>query len=735
MKGAWTMFCKHCGAKLPDGVSFCTNCGQDVRPASPAGSASAAGAAASEVRPAFRGSAAAFAAAANPSPSETCTAYKGNPTAAAPSASAGCAAYGDKPGAGAAAFVTPASDETPRLSVPPEIPGHEPHDAGASVSWARSAGADRTSGVGATPAYGAGSGVSGATPPYGAGSGVFGATPAYGAGTTGAYGTDTAVETEAPKKNRTLAIVLSICGGLLLIGVGVLLFFLLRKPEKIDLNKYFSFEVSGYDGAGKLKLSIDWDRLEADCGDDLKLTDLGEKTCSLGTLRAVDLLKDGIYVEASPRDNLSNGDTVSYRWVVNPALKSYIKNEFVCGDGSITVSGLELAPIFDPFEDLIVTFSGSAPDGYVSWEYVGSDYFGSYDFSPSRDSGLSNGDVVTFTLDVDPEDYLEDYGKLPTRTEQTYTVSGLPEYTGDVSGISDEMMEQMKREAVDYILSYTAGDYNVSDLNLAGWCFRKYTGTPGYYDSDNAIDLIFTGTFSSRYSDFPPGRIYYPVRFTNIRNTDGETTYDELDGIQGVCRLDVTYSSSTLGYRDPYTCYHGLATEDSTEYEITFGGGFEAYSSPIFISSLSDVSDSCLDTLCTDAEDRILAYAASTYGGDLTINDLQHIGYYLLTRKMPDEDYGENNDLYVICTATVSDGSGNSDTVYYPVHYKGIVKLPGGEYLTTYSYGIEGGAWFENVGGSTLGYLDGEEMYTSIVTANRDSCYYEVSGAVSVFGS
>lgn len=692
------MFCKHCGAKLPDGVSFCTNCGQDVRPASSAGSASAAGAAASEVRPAFRGS------------------------AAAPSASAGYAAYGDKPGAGAAAFVTPASDETPRLSVPPEIPGHEPHDAGASVSWARSAGAERTSGVGATP-------------PYGAGSGGFGATPAYGAGTTGAYGTDTAVETEAPKKNRTLAIVLSICGGLLLIGVGVLLFFLLRKPEKIDLNKYFSFEVSGYDGAGKLKLSIDWDRLEADCGDDLKLTDLGEKTCSLGTLRAVDLLKDGIYVEASPRDNLSNGDTVKYHWVVNPALKSYIKNEFVCGDGSITVSGLELAPIFDPFEDLIVTFSGSAPDGCVSWEYVGSDNFGSYDFSPSRDSGLSNGDVVTFTLDVDPEDYLEDYGKLPTRTEQTYTVSGLPEYTGDVSGISDEMMEQMKREAVDYILSYTAGDYNVSDLNLAGWCFRKYTGTPGYYDSDNAIDLIFTGTFSSRYSDFPPGRIYYPVRFTNIRNTDGETTYDELDGIQGVCRLDVTFSSSTLGYRDPYTCYHGLATEDSTEYEITFGGGFEAYSSPIFISSLSDVSDSCLDALCTDAEDRILAYAASTYGGDLTISDLQHIGYYLLTRKMPDEDYGENNDLYVICTATVSDGSGNSDTVYYPVHYKGIVKLPGGEYLTTYSYGIEGGAWFENVGGSTLGYLDGEEMYTSIVTANRDSCYYEVSGAVSVFGS
>lgn len=706
------MFCKHCGAKLPDGVSFCTNCGQDVRPASPAGSASAAGAAASEVRPAFRGS------------------------AAAPSASAGYAAYGDKPGAGAAAFVTPASGETPRASVPPEIPGHEPHDAGASVSWARSAGAERTSGVGATPAYGAGTtGFSGATPAYGAGSGVFAATPPYGAGTTGAYGTDTAVETEAPKKNRTLAIVLSICGGLLLIGVGVLLFFLLRKPEKIDLNKYFSFEVSGYDGAGKLKLSIDWDRLEADCGDDLKLTDLGEKTCSLGTLRAVDLLKDGIYVEASPRDSLSNGDTVKYHWVVNPALKSYIKNEFVCGDGSITVSGLELAPIFDPFEDLIVTFSGSAPDGYVSWEYVGSDHFGSYDFSPSRDSGLSNGDVVTFTLDVDPEDYLEDYGKLPTRTEQTYTVSGLPEYTGDVSGISDEMMEQMKREAVDYILSYTAGDYNVSDLNLAGWCFRKYTGTPGHYGSDNAIDLIFTGTFSSRYSDFPPGRIYYPVRFTNIRNTDGETTYDELDGIQGVCRLDVTFSSSTLGYRDPYTCYHGLATEDSTEYEITFGGGFEAYSSPIFISSLSDVSDSCLDTLCTDAEDRILAYAASTYGGDLTINDLQHIGYYLLTRKMPDEDYGENNDLYVICTATVSDGSGNSDTVYYPVHYKGIVKLPGGEYLTTYSYGIEGGAWFENVGGSTLGYLDGEEMYTSIVTANRDSYYYEVSGAVSVFGS
>jgi len=219
------MFCKHCGAKLPDGVSFCTNCGQDVRPASPAGSASAAGAAASEVRPAFRGSAAAFAAAANPS--ETRTAYKGNPTAAAPSASAGCAAYGDKPGAGAAAFVTPAFDETPRLSVSPEIPGHEPHDAGASVSWARSAGADRTSGVGATPAYGAGTtGISGATPAYGAGSGGFGAAPAYGAGTTGAYGTDTAVETEAPKKNRTLAIVLSICGGLLLIGVGVLLFFL-----------------------------------------------------------------------------------------------------------------------------------------------------------------------------------------------------------------------------------------------------------------------------------------------------------------------------------------------------------------------------------------------------------------------------------------------------------------------------------------------------------------------------
>jgi len=172
-------------------------------------------------------------------------------------------------------------------------------------------------------------------------------------------------------------------------------------------------------------------------------------------------------------------------------------------------------------------------------------------------------------------------------------------------------------------------------------------------------------------------------------------------------------------------------------YTAECGDGFEVYAEYETISQLSDISEEYKQTLYADAQDQILSYIANSYNGGSEATDLAVKGEYLLLAKDQGTDFRNNNRYVVVYSATVSNSQGKFETttVYFPVEYDGIVKLPGDEYMTTASVGMLGYSTFADSWYNTKGYIDGTQMYSDIVTSNRENYTYEVSEGLTEFGN
>ena len=59
-------------------------------------------------------------------------------------------------------------------------------------------------------------------------------------------------------------IIFGAAGAVAVLFIIVIVAFAMNSGKVIDLNKYISFESSGYDGYGKASISVDWDKLEKD---------------------------------------------------------------------------------------------------------------------------------------------------------------------------------------------------------------------------------------------------------------------------------------------------------------------------------------------------------------------------------------------------------------------------------------------------------------------------------------
>lgn len=172
-------------------------------------------------------------------------------------------------------------------------------------------------------------------------------------------------------------------------------------------------------------------------------------------------------------------------------------------------------------------------------------------------------------------------------------------------------------------------------------------------------------------------------------------------------------------------------------YDAEVGDGFEQYAEYELIASLNDISADYKAILQADAIERIEEYIASSYNGGSVATDLQYVGEYLLLSKTQGVDFANNVKYIVVCSATVSNTKGRFDTttVYFPVEYDGVVKLPGDEYMCTSVKGILGSSTLPNSWYNTKGYVDGTYMYSKIVTANREYYKYEVSEELQQFGN
>lgn len=526
-----------------------------------------------------------------------------------------------------------------------------------------------------------------------------------------------------------------------IIAIAVIVFISIQSGKTIDLNKYLEIQATGFDGYGSARAYIDWAALEKDHGNDVSFSKATHGLLDIW-LTPMEALQDCVTVRLDKYDGLSNGDLVNYTWDISSDLQKYLECSITHKDGTHTVSGLEKLETFDAFADVAITFSGISPMGDAKINYNGSD-FSAYDFSYDKTSELKNGDTIEVKLSRDDMAYyVERFGKIPEATAKTYTVSGLQEYVIAFSDLTEDFMNNIKKEAEDSVYSYVAKSYSkessMKHLEYAGYIFDHIKNENTHYSVFNHLYVIYRGDVSNSDNKFATTKVYYPVEFTNlVKGTGDEISFGQNEGIPGFSELD-SFWYTTSGYTNPLTCYTELVDGNRDEYAAEYGDGFEVFCEHEEITKLEDISEEYKEQLRTDAQDRIESYMASEKKDTMNLANLNLAGEYLLTAKSLGDDYGQNNKYIAVYSGTVSSPGGKfeSTTVYFPVEYDGLVKLPNGEYMTSKTVGMLGNTYLDpkNNWYRFNGYVDGTQMYSDIVMANRDNYTYEVSEGLKSFG-
>ncbi len=233
--------------------------------------------------------------------------------------------------------------------------------------------------------------------------------------------------TETPKKKSNLIILIGAAVALITI-IAVIIGVSISSGRTINLNDYLKFKTTGYDGYGSLKYAIDWDSIEEEYGSKLKYTSEAEKKFGslLSLTNPIEIIKEYVDLDLDNKKDLCNGDVVKYTWDIDDTVYKFVKCNLKYKDDEIEVNDFSEVKTFDAFKSLDVEFNGTAPDGEMSYTYNGSEFSSRY-FSCDKKRNLSNGDVVTFTIDISEEDCLEVYGKVPAEYGKKYIVSGLRE--------------------------------------------------------------------------------------------------------------------------------------------------------------------------------------------------------------------------------------------------------------------------------------------------------------------
>ena len=352
------------------------------------------------------------------------------------------------------------------------------------------------------------------------------------------YGDEMTPE-ERKKMKKILAISGAVVAALVAVGLIILLLSVLIKPS-IKLNDYMTVSTEGIDQYGRAVAEFDRQQFNEDYGKKLNKTNKNKnskknKKSKKGKLSLFskafgddyDSYYDDYYESGTAsfmdecvswsfdKDSyLSNGDIITLQWDCNPevALEKYgykLKYKEI----SLEVTDLPEAGKFDPFDGLEVTFEGIGPDGRASiMNYPDMPETEDFRYFLDKTDGLSNGDTVKVSITSydDNNDLLiqrcaEQFGKIPSELEKTYTVKGLSKYVENMSEISDDCINEMRKTAEDYLETNTANYFDESEKRLGtayiGNFFLTNKNPDNGYASNNMLCLVYKTRIKDEYSD------------------------------------------------------------------------------------------------------------------------------------------------------------------------------------------------------------------------------------------
>lgn len=339
--------------------------------------------------------------------------------------------------------------------------------------------------------------------------------------------------------------------------------------KKIDLNKYATIKVSGYNTIGTAQLEFDKEKFEKDFGDKLKIKkgseqqDLMKLFYSSASNFFVDAYVSGSFDKSR---ELSNGDKIVYTWNVDEdKIKEVFGYKVVCKDIKMTVKGLEEIATFDPFEGVVVEFNGTAPNGTAAVKNNStSKYASKLTFKLDTTSGLSNGDTVTVKVNdgnsQNPTQYFINLCEaVPSTTEKQFTVSGLSEYINSASKIPEDNMNTMKKQAEDVIKAYVAKNWSEeSHMDSCKYVGNYFTSAKSgtRVNNQNSVYLVYKiqATINSEKREINDSFEFYTyVKFSDmLMLADGKFSMDVSKYAMANDTFTKTYGS---GFFNSYNYY------------------------------------------------------------------------------------------------------------------------------------------------------------------------------------
>ena len=335
------------------------------------------------------------------------------------------------------------------------------------------------------------------------------------------------------------------------IGAAFLLFIIIiicvaNKKTNVKLDKYITVEFSGYDTVGNAVVNFDRESFIDDYEKKIKFSRKFKKSDeyeayefwygSLEDYAAELLLSEFVSYELSDNSGLSNGDVVTVTWdCEDEDVKEAFKAKLKYSELEFTVSGLEKAEIVNPFDCIVVNYSGMAPNGYVEATYNGP--LSGIRFVTDNNSCYSNGDTVTFKVQYDydygTESSLVNQGVILAEVEKDFTVEGLSSYAMSMDEISGDTFEEMKKQAQDVFLSESAKwdeCWTVTSSSYAGMYFLSSKSESSTMNRVTIIHKI-TADLNTTTNDGDEVKdtvtYYYPVTFYNcVVLPDGTLSVD-----------------------------------------------------------------------------------------------------------------------------------------------------------------------------------------------------------------
>lgn len=331
-------------------------------------------------------------------------------------------------------------------------------------------------------------------------------------------------------------------------------------PKKVNLNDYVTVEFSGYDTVGHGKVVFDREAFLEKYEDKIefskKAQDYGISSTGLYGYSPAEMFADFISVKLSQSTNLSNGQEVTLVWTCDDLNFGEVFNyDIQYKEQAYKVEGLEPVEMFDPFENLNVTFMGTSPQGMVNLEMK--DYSDVYQyayFNPSKSYGLANGDVITvsFCTAGDPIEYCtSNYGICPSVTEKEYTVEGLEEYIRSLNQITVDAENAMVAQCVDVFNAYVANNWD-SGSTVESFLYQgSYLLKPkeGMGDYESKYYMVYKVNATWKYEDsywkepitMQPVEFYYVVEYdVPIIDKEGNCMVDITS--YSVCDNKISYS-------------------------------------------------------------------------------------------------------------------------------------------------------------------------------------------------